>query len=698
MAACCLSSTKLLNFQYGIARSWVFVGWHSLWNCKRHLLTFTAIAARLMTLRRSPILLKLPAYAALICILVGIAWLLLLPLNEYSRQTYISENAILPGQVHTYFGGSEHNVFRAYRQEVWSLGQRQSDEEVTNGLYNMLQEIGLKPARQPYSFQVAGETISGTNVYGLLQGPRADATEAMVLIAAWRNFDGEVNYSAAALIMTLARYFKRWSVWSKDILILFPADSTYGPEAWVSAYHSTSTVPTASRNISALPVKAGALQGALALDYPVGPWGKRFDKLDVLYDGVNGALPNLDLLNTAVSVASSQMGIGCSLHGMTDHSDSYQDRLKCLAKGVMSQAAGHATGPHSAFMPYHIDAITLKTVGDGWHDEMSLGRVAESVFRSINNLLEKFHQSFFFYILLNTHRFVSIGSYLPAAMLVAGSFTINALALWVLSGRGLVEFRDKPKAIGASEKLTEKSLIAVKESEDDTLPPKAELEVIERKMFLPAVVVLGVHLMSLVPLYVLTHKDKSVSDDHYPSSNEDALTLFMQGITFAFLALAISSYLLPLYLSGVLVRVWRASVQQLQMMQSFSLLFVGATLSTWATINFSLALIVGLLAAPLSFIRPVSLGSSSTEPNAILNIAYSVICSLAWVITSPPMALFTLSWYVGKDITWMLVEIAKGWAAQGVWSILVIWSVWWPAWVLGGIVLFSSILRPADSS
>lgn len=457
---------------------------------------------------------------------MGISWLLLLPLNEYSRQTYISENAILPGQVHTYFGGSEHNVFRAYRQEVWSLGQRQSEEEVVNGLYNLLEEIGLRTARQPYSFQVAGEKIEGTNVYGLLQGPRADATEAMVLMAAWRNFDGEVNYSAVALVLTLARYFKRWSVWSKDILVLFPADSIYGPEAWVSAYHSTSTVPTTARNISALPVKAGALQGAVALDYPVGPWGKRYDKLDVLYDGVNGALPNLDLLNTAVSVASSQMGIGCSLHGLIHHSDNYQDRLNCLAKGVMSQAAGHATGPHSAFMPYHIDAITLKTVGDGWHDEMSLGRVTESIFRSINNLLEKFHQSFFFYILLNTHRFVSIGSYLPAAMLVAGSFTINALALWVLSGRGPVESPGKTKGpSGASEKLKEKALVAIQDGKDVTLVPKAELEMIERKMFLPAVVVLGVHLISLLPLYVLTHKDKLVCAEDFLRVAERLLIL-----------------------------------------------------------------------------------------------------------------------------------------------------------------------------
>jgi glycosylphosphatidylinositol transamidase len=465
-------------------------------------------ATRLLTLRRSPFLLKLPPYLSAICILVGIVWLLLLPLNEYSRQTYISENAILPGQVHTYFGGSEHNVFRAYRQEVWDLGQKQHDERIA-GLETILYEIGLKTATQQYAFQVCGDEIKGTNVYGLLQGPRADATEAMVLVAAWKNFDGETNFSGVALALTMARYFKRWSIWSKDIIILIPEDSTYGPEAWVSAYHTTGVEPTVGRNVSALPIKAGALQGAVALDYPVGPWGKRFEKLDVFYDGINGALPNLDLINTAVQVASNQMGIGCSLHGITAHSDNYQDRLKCLAKGVLTQAAGHATGPHSAFMPYHVDAITLKTVGDGWHDEMSLGRVTESLFRSINNLLEKFHQSFFFYILLNTHRFVSIGSYLPAAMLVAGNFTINALALWMLSGKGPLE---KPGKLEASSNRLPKGekMVQINESGRVISVAEEELVSVERKMLLPATAVLGVHLASLLPLYMLTHLSKEV--------------------------------------------------------------------------------------------------------------------------------------------------------------------------------------------
>lgn len=81
-----------------------------------------------MRLRRDPRILKIPPYLSALFVLIGLTWTLLLPLNRNSRQTYISENALLPGQVHTYFGGSEQNVFRAYKQELLTL-EIGSDEE-----------------------------------------------------------------------------------------------------------------------------------------------------------------------------------------------------------------------------------------------------------------------------------------------------------------------------------------------------------------------------------------------------------------------------------------------------------------------------------------------------------------------------------------------------------------------------------------
>lgn len=161
---------------------------------------------------RSTWVLKFVPVLSSLCVIVGVAWLLLLPLEDYSRKTYISENALLPGQVHTYFGGSEQNVFRAYRNEVSALGVNASaDGEMAEKIGGILTASGLKVGRQKYSYTAAGEEYHGENVYAVLQAPRGDATEAIVLCAAWVNMDGLLNESGVALVLTLARYLKRRS-------------------------------------------------------------------------------------------------------------------------------------------------------------------------------------------------------------------------------------------------------------------------------------------------------------------------------------------------------------------------------------------------------------------------------------------------------------------------------------------------------
>lgn len=84
---------------------------------------------------------------------------------------------------------------------------------VADKLESIFKSIGLKVAHQRYEFISSGQTTSGNNVYSILHAPRGDATEAIVLIAAWRNAEGELNQSGVALLLTLARYFKRMNVW-----------------------------------------------------------------------------------------------------------------------------------------------------------------------------------------------------------------------------------------------------------------------------------------------------------------------------------------------------------------------------------------------------------------------------------------------------------------------------------------------------
>lgn len=289
-----------------------------------------------------------------------------------------------------------------------------------------------------------------------------------------------------------------WSLWSKDIIVLITSDSKAGPQAWVDAYHDEHSPDSADP----LQLKSGALQGVVVVDNAL---DHRFESLHIVYDGINGQLPNLDLFNSAVAIASGQMGIGVSLQRMWKHGDSYRERLQTMLRGMVSQGLGHASGPHSSFIPYHVDAITLQAVGHGWQDEMAMGRCVESTFRSVNNLLEHFHQSFFFYLLMQANRFVSIGTYLPSAMLVAVNFTIMAIALWIQSGRP-----PKRRAGSATVDMKESEVEVVRKEGMVALVPTADLAIVERQLFLPVALVVAFHFLGAVPLYVFNNTQQEV--------------------------------------------------------------------------------------------------------------------------------------------------------------------------------------------
>ncbi|KAI0165084.1 GPI transamidase component GAA1 [Hypoxylon sp. FL1284] len=599
-----------------------------------------------LALRRDPRLLKLPPYISLLCIIVGVIWLLVLPLDEYSRRTYISENALLPGQVHTYFGGSDQNVLRAYRHEIDAL-QNKTNIEVNDELEKILKGMGLKVGRQNYTYHSPGETLSGENVYAILQAPRGDATEAIVLVAAWKNIEEEFNRNGLALALALTRYFKRWSLWSKDIILVVPPESRAGTQAWVDAYHDAHD----PSQVAPLPIKSGALQGAIALDYAQ---EGRFESVHIVYDGVNGQLPNLDLINSVVNIASGQMGMGSALQGMWKHSQKYDDNLKTVLRGMLNQALGHAVGPHSSFIPYHVDAITLQPVGQGWHDEMGLGRLVEGMFRSLNNLLEKLHQSFFFYLLIYKHRFVSIGTYLPSAMLIAANFTITAIALWVKTGY--------KEGDGSSQAEKQKDDKSKAESGTDV---KADGKVVatspaaEREVLLPLLLVAGAQFIGVIPLFIFNHTPSKL-------------------LTPVFYIFAIINAGLPHLASHLLTSSGRGrpTAQQYRLIKSFSLLLLGMFLSTLATLNFSLAFLVGLLAAPLSYTRPWPASAAARYASATLLHALA-----------PPAVLLAGSVAAALGVDAVLAEAAFGWHVWGMYTQLVVWCVWWPAWLAGQLVV-----------
>ncbi|KYK55861.1 hypothetical protein DCS_07826 [Drechmeria coniospora] len=598
-----------------------------------------------LLLRRDPRILKLPPYLSFLCITIGVLWLLLLPLDDYSRRTYISENALLPGQVHTYFGGSEQNVFRAYSHELDSIAHK-SNYEINDRLEGILKGVGIKVGRQKYTYFSAGEEYSGENVYGILQAPRGDATEAIVLVAAWKGIEGNLNRNGVALALTLVRYFQRWSLWSKDIILVIPPDSRTGTQAWVDAYHDAHDAD----NIAALPLKSGALQGAIAIDYTS---GHRFEGIHIIYDGTNGQLPNLDVINSIVNIAGGQMGTQTAIQDMKHSTNSYSDRLWTMFRGMLYQGLGSSAGPHSSFIPYHVDSVTLQPYGEGWHDEMTMGRIVEGTFRSLNNLLEHLHQSFFFYLLMQRDRFVSIGTYLPSAMLLSANFTIMAIFLWVKSGQ------TGPSPRPAKEAPAPAVPVPVPEKDMDELEPKVNnsddsTQTVERDLLPPLSVVAVCLAISLLPLFVF---------------NKLPAAMLLP----AFTMFSLASAILPSVATHLLNTLLTPTPQHFQLTKSFSLLILGMSLATLATLNFSLAFLVGVLSTPLTFVRP------TRSPMIRYLLAGSLSACAPSVVISVVARLWNLS------LTDLLREASFGWNVSGMYTPVVVWCVWWPAWVVGMI-------------
>jgi glycosylphosphatidylinositol transamidase len=584
----------------------------------------------------------LPLLSLLVSV-IGALWLAVLPLDGQYRYTYVSENALLPGQAHTHFRESEWNHVRAYKQEIQAIvnseaGGHINEQERISHVRGYLADIGLKTSLHEWSVDHFSESYNGTNVYGVMHAPRGDNAEAMVLVAPWINQDGEHNVGGISVLIALARYLKRWSVWSKNIVFVIPSDSGFALRSWVTAYHTS------------LALTAGAIEGAIVLDYPEAS-SEHFDFMEVFYEGLNGQLPNLDLINTAVIAASTE-NLATVIQGVTEDDESfvkkympeflkeffgnqqmdvlnrYANRLKIMLSGMTRQlTTGISNSPGSeAFSGWRIDAITLRARGTtGPFDITTFGRMAESTLRSINNLLEHFHQSFFFYLLLSPTKFVSIGTYLPGAVLVCASFPLTAIYLYAT----------KPNR---STSLVKSFFIIIAVFGACTTIGGV-LTVVPTSAVGPVLTSLFVISACLPILSVV-----APSPPPHPASApaEPNVTL------------------------------------------AISLLLHGLVTTALATINFSLAMVLGLLTVAFNFIRP---GSAHTKSNLLILI---ITCPWTWLVAVGAV-LHTSPF----DILQMLLWSLRG---NQVWTWQVLFGLWLPQWVLAVIVSRSSTPAPAQST
>ncbi|KAL1437427.1 hypothetical protein MTO96_001481 [Rhipicephalus appendiculatus] len=353
------------------------------------------------------------AYVAGLIAFAVLAW------EECNNKTYFSENALLPGLVNRRFnlGTFAKDTLESLKEEAkshaslplpWLLAQfRQLGLDVYRHNFSLHYPLGSKP------------THSGENVYAILRAPRGAGTEAVVLSSPYRmedNLHGS-TLPGIALMVALAKYFRAQGSWAKDVIFLITEHELVGFQAWLDAYHDIHTAPGVI-DPGILKARSGPIQAAINLELH----SSRIRRLDLKLVGLNGQLPNLDLFNLVIELCLRE-SVHTTFHDQVSPYDlqpfeGWMQSFKTMTAMMAAQATGHADGVASV-------SVGLEEVG----------RVLEGVYSSLNNLLERFHQSFFFYLLPSTRRYVSIGLYSPAFALIGLPALLKAGILFLsLSG------------------------------------------------------------------------------------------------------------------------------------------------------------------------------------------------------------------------------------------------------------------------
>ncbi|GMM55583.1 GPI-anchor transamidase subunit [Maudiozyma humilis] len=573
----------------------------------------TNIHRKIIAMGLVPKLLKqLPNFGKVL-LLVSFVMMAIIPLDGQYRRTYISENALMPSQAYSYFRESEWNVVRGYRTQIEEFVKNGTSMEDRNKLVaSWLQDFGVKTS--VYHSEKHNDTL-----YGILHTPRGDGTEAIVLSIPWYNGDGDFNVGGAALGLGLFRYFSRWPVWSKNLMIVFSEDPRESLRDWVNAYHTS------------MDLTGGSIEAAITLDYAGN--GDFLDYVEVYYDGLNGELPNLDLLNVAIQVTQHE-GMKVSLNGIEkdqiDEND-YFSRLRTMGLGIRdSTLAGiKKTHGNEAFSGWRIQAVTLKACGnEGNIDITTFGRVPEAIFRSVNNLLEKFHQSFFFYLILAPKNFVSISSYLPSAVIVSIVYATFSLDALVNTPFGSPIFYNTESLLSLII-LSVILIVSYLFSQAFVYFPNTE-------------VLLGINAILILIPYILKQKSSLLNE---------ALTYRLRVFGYLYMSLVLTSLLV---------------------------------------INFALAFVMGVLAAPMLLVQTQSSGVARNTKSAIRNI-------ILLAISNPYFSILIISNLTDTEMAGTVIfsKLVSAWSDLHCWTWFVVCIGWFPAWLL---ILLSCLQCPSSSN
>ncbi|XP_051871553.1 glycosylphosphatidylinositol anchor attachment 1 protein isoform X2 [Pristis pectinata] len=445
--------------------------------------------------------------------------------------------------------------------------------------------------------------VKGTNVYGILRASRAASTESIVLSTP---VEMKQNSQAAGLLLALASYFRGQVYWAKDIIFLFNEHDMIGMEAWLEAYHDVNVTAISS---SVMQGRAGAIQAAVTVEIS----SDVVTSFDISVEGLNGQLPNLDLVNLFSSFCQKN-GVLCTIQGKLPRTDGdtlegYLHSLHTMLLMVLKQGSGKAQGDHGLFLRYHIEAVTIRGINSFRQykfDMVTVGKVFEGIVRKLNNLQERLHQSYFFYLLPSLSRFASIGYYMPAFIFLLLILLLRALDLWI--------------------KLSKAPAC-----------PKDCVEEDARPGFLTILIPIFIcHAMGLA-LYYVPLLCQGTATDHFPVSETEAVVLTSIAIYVAGLALPHNTQrALPMELTDC---GWMT-------LKLIAVLYLALLLGSITLINFSLGFILAVTLIP---------AAALAQP-----APYKLPSALLLVLLSPPVVV-TLCIFLYHELSEYPVSVLECW-------------------------------------
>ncbi|KAL7190330.1 hypothetical protein ACSBR2_022581 [Camellia fascicularis] len=450
---------------------------------------------------------------SVVCCTAGVLALLLLPV--LAKNTYISENALVPGSAHPMLTSQDLSEANKFVKEITNLKPTGTSIGIPGLIAQHMVDLGAEVCYHKFHPQlnkfhplhffsgpdsgIIQENCScssySINTVGIIRAPRGDGKEAIVLVTPYNSVNVSLGEALSLGIASSVFSLLTRVTWLAKDIIWLAADSQHGEHASVAAWlrdyhtplfgglaklnsemcHESSMLyelkksPVTGAEVSDVFRRAGTMAAALVIKVADGNDEVEKETLSIYAEASNGQMPNLDLINVVSYLAVHGQGLRVKVEKFSSLLDSkwlwvlgetfeslgkvarslnpqwkfgmpvadYIEGTATLASSLYHQALGVPTGPHGAFRDYQVDAITLEispivSSNKGRQNEFLLrgGRLVEGVLRSVNDLLEKFHQSFFLYLLESPSKFVSVGVHMIAFALLVAPLPLAAAFLY----------------------------------------------------------------------------------------------------------------------------------------------------------------------------------------------------------------------------------------------------------------------------